>query len=165
MTRTHARALRGKRAVGKVPVNFGPNITLVVGIGLRRSRPLAPMMFAGSMTGSIWNHYVENCLAPQLRRGDVVAFDGLGAHRTARARAAIEARGARVDMLPPYSPDLSPVESCGSKIKTIMRAAGARTFRRLVNAAGRAIAAVTPKDVRGWFGRAGYLLPPGSKPP
>jgi transposase len=156
MTRTRARAPRGVRAVGHVPENYGGNVTLVV--GLRLSGPLAPLMFPGAMDGTRWNTYVKQCLAPVLRRGDIVVFDGLGAHRSATAEAALRAHGAVVDRLPPYSPDLSPAEPCGSKLKQAMRAAGARTYEVLVEATGDAFARITQQDAHGWFAHSGCTV-------
>jgi transposase len=154
MTRRYARARRGERAVGAVPCNPDPNITLVM--GLRLQGVVAPLAFEGAMNGDIFSVYVASQLAPELRPGDVVFVDGLGAHRTAAARAAIEAKGARLRILPPYSPDLSPVENCGSKVKEAIRGMAPRTVSALLDAMGDAIGAVTPSDARGWFAHCGY---------
>ena len=158
MTRTYGRAPRSARVVDKVPTNYGDNYTLVYGLGLRGV--LAPLLFPGAMDGAHWNTYVPHCLAPQLHHGDVVVFDGVGAHRTARAREAIAKRGAIVDPLPPYSPDLSPIEPSGSKVKTALRAVGARTRRRLYDAAGPALRAISRRDAAGWFRHCGFPSAP-----
>jgi transposase len=150
------------RVVDKVPTNYGGNYTLVYGLGLRGV--FAPLLFPGAMNGTIWNTYVLRSLVPKLRPNDVVVFDGLGAHRTALARAAIIRRGAIVDPLPPYSPDLTPIESSGSKVKTALRAAGARTRRRLYNAVGPALHAISRRDAAGWFRHCGFLCAPKVKP-
>jgi transposase len=162
MTRTHGRAPRGVRVVDKVPVNYGDSYTLVYGLRLRGV--FAPLLFPGAMNGTIWNGYVLRCLAPRLRPGDMVVFDGLGAHRTALARAAIVRRGATVEPLPPYSPDLSPIESSGSKVKTALRAVGARTRRRLYAAAGPALRAISRRDAVGWFRHCGFRVAPKVNP-
>ena len=162
MTRTHGRAPPGVRVVEKVPANYGANYTLVYGLRLRGV--VAPLLFPGAMNGTIWNTYVLHCLAPRLRPGDVVVFDGVGAHRTALARAAIVRRGAIVDPLPPYSPDLSPIEPSGSKIKTALRAVGARTRRRLYDAAGPALRAISRRDAAGWFRHCGFSCAPKVNP-
>jgi transposase len=162
MTRTHGRAPRGVRVVDKVPTNYGASYTLVYGLGLRGV--FAPLLFPGAMNGTIWNAYVLRSLAPQLRANDVVVFDGLGAHRTALARAAIVKRGAIVDPLPPYSPDLSPIESSGSKVKTALRAVGARTRHRLYDAVGPALRAISRRDAAGWFRHCGFRVTPKVNP-
>ncbi len=154
MTRTHGRAPRGTRVVDKVPVNYRRNYTLVYGLRLRG--PFAPLLFPGAMNSAIWNAYVLHTLAPRLRPGDVVVFDGLRVHRAALARAAITRRGAIVDTLPSYSPDLSPIESSGSKVKTALRAVGARTRRRLYDAVGPALRAISRRDAAGWFRHCGF---------
>jgi transposase len=155
MTRRYARAPRGQRACGKAPCNTGSNITLVVGLSLQGV--VAPLAFEGAMNGDIFTAYMREHVAPTLSPEDVVVVDGLGAHRTRGAREAVEARGARYCILPPYSPDLSPVENCGSKIKEALRAAAARTVQGVYDAMGEAIGRVTSQDAAGWFGHAGHL--------
>ena len=156
LTRRYARARRGRRAVGKVPDNPDPNLTLV--LGLTRGGIVAPFAFEGSMDGEKFEAYVRGQVVPRLRRGDVVVVDRLSAHRVAAARAAVEARGATYEMLPPYSPDLTPVEEAGAKIKAHLRGANPRTVDALYAAMHDAIGAVTRRDARGWFAdRAGYL--------
>lgn len=162
MTRRYARAPVGQRAYGTAPVCYGDNITLVCGVRLRGA--LAPLMFPGPMTGLAFETYVHRVLAPQIGPGDVVIWDGLGAHRSADARAAIAARGARVLPLPPYSPEFSPVEHCGSKLKTHLRSAAARTFETLVDAVCEAFEDISRNDILGWFTHDGYCWPPKRKP-
>jgi transposase len=158
MTRPYARARRGDRAVGKVPDNSDPNVTLT--FGLDRAGVVAPFAFEGGTDKAAYDTYVETQLAPRLRPGDVVHADRLGAHRSRAARAAIEARGATYDLLPPYSPDLSPVEEAGAKVKDGIRAEDPRTVHRLYGAMRRSLDRVTPRDARGWFAdRASYLEP------
>ena len=111
----------------------------------------------GATDAETFEAYVEQFLAPTLEEGQqVVVFDRLGAHRTRRVEELIEARGAELLFLPPYSPDLNPIEEAFSKIKGIVRKAGARTREALVETIGRALDAVTPEDAAGWFGHAGY---------
>lgn len=100
--------------------------------------------------------YVEHFLAPSLREGQVVVLDGLGAHRTEKVRELVQARGADLVFLPSYSPDMNPIEEAFSKIKQLVRKAGARTRQALVEAIARALAAVTLDDAMGWFAHAGY---------
>jgi transposase len=156
LTRRYARAPRGRRAVGKVPANPDPNVTLTM--GLSRGGPVAPFAFEGGTDGVAYEAYVRGQLVPRLRRGDVVIADRLGAHRIRGARAAIEARGATYDLLPPYSPDLTPVEEAGGKVKDHIRAADPRDVSALYTAMGEGVAAITPRDARGYFAhRASYL--------
>lgn len=156
LTRRYARARCGRRAVGAAPGNTDPNVTLT--IGLSRRGIVAPDAFEGGTDGEKFVDYVRHTLGPRLRRGDVVVVDRLGAHRALAARAAVEARGATYAMLPPYSPDLTPVEEAGAKIKERVRGANPRTLDLLYEALRQAIAAVTPRDARGWFAhRAKYL--------
>ncbi len=155
MTRLRARAPRGKRAYGKVPRNRGKNTTLIAAITLEGAMGES-MTVEGATDAEAFEAYVEHFLAPSLCEGQVVVLDGLGAHRTEKVRELIEARGADLVFLPSYSPDLNPIEEAFSKIKQLVRKMGARTRQALVEAIGRALAAVTPEDVAGWFVHAGY---------
>jgi transposase len=111
----------------------------------------------GATDAKAFEAYVERFLAPSLKEGQVVVLDGLGAHRTEKVRDLLEARGAQVLFLASYSPDLNPIEEAFSKIKGIVRKAGARTTcEALIEAIARALAAVTPGDAAGWFEHAGY---------
>ncbi|MDP9485696.1 MAG: IS630 family transposase [Actinomycetota bacterium] len=155
MARLRARAPRGERAYGKVPRNRGKNQTLIASITLERGMGESVAM-EGATDAEAFEAYVEHFLAPTLQEGQVVVLDRLGAHRTQRAKELVEARGAELVFLPSYSPDLNPIEEAFSKIKGSVRKAGARTREALVEAIGRALAAVTPEDAAGWFGHAGY---------
>jgi transposase len=112
----------------------------------------------GATDSEAFEAYAERLLAPSLSEGQVVVLDGLGAHRTEKVRYLIESAGADLAFLPSYSPDPNPIEEAFSKIKTLVRKVGARTREALVEAMGRALAAVTPEDAAGWFGHAGYWL-------
>ena len=153
MTRLRARAPRGKRAYGKVPRNRGKNTTLIAAITLEGG--IGTSMTVEGATDA-FEAYVERFLAPTLEKGQVVVLDGLGAHRTKKARELVEARGADLLFLPSYSPDLNPIEEAFGKIKALVRKEGARVRESLVEAIGRALAAVTPEDAAGWFAHAGY---------
>ncbi len=155
MTRLRARAPKGTRAYGKVPRNRGKNTTLMAAITLEGAMG-ASMTVEGATDAEAFEVYVEHFLAPSLREGQVVVLDGLGAHRTEKVRGLIEARGADLVFLPSYSPDLNPIEEAFSKIKALVRKEGARVREALVEAIGRALAAVTPEDAAGWFAHAGY---------
>jgi transposase len=155
MSRLYARAPRGERAYGKVPRNRGKNTTLISAITLEGAMGES-MAVEGATDAEAFEAYVEHFLAPSLEEGQVVVLDGLGAHRTQRVRELVEGRGADLVFLPSYSPDLNPIEEAFSKIKSIVRKVGARTREALVEAIGRALAAVTPEDAAGWYAHAGY---------
>jgi transposase len=155
MTRLRARAPRGKRAYGKVPRNRAKNTTLIAAITLQGGMGES-MTLEGATDALAFEAYVEHVLAPSLREGQVVVLDGLGAHRTQKVRELIEERGAELVLLPSYSPDLNPIEEAFSKIKHLVRKEGARVREVLLEAIGRALAAITPEDAAGWFAHAGY---------
>jgi len=155
MTRLRGRAPKGKRAYGTVPRNRGKNTTLIAAITLEGAMGES-MTVEGATDSEAFEAYVEHFLAPSLEKGQVVVLDGLGAHRTEKVRELIEARGADLLFLPSYSPDLNPIEEAFSKIKTLVRKVGARVREALVEAIGRALAAVTPEDAASWFAHAGY---------
>jgi transposase len=155
MTRLRARAPKGKRAYGRVPRNRGKNTTLIAAITLQGGMGES-MTIEGATDAEAFEAYVEHFLAPSLSEGQVVVLDKLGAHRTDRVRELIEGRGAYLVFLPSYSPDLDPIEEAFSKIKQLVRKAGARMREALVEAIGRALASVTPEDAAGWFAHAGY---------
>jgi transposase len=155
MTRLYARAPKGKRAYGKVPRNRGKNTTLIAAITLEEGMG-APMTVEGATDSEAFEAYVEHFLAPTLREGQLVVLDGLGAHRPKKIRELVEARGADLVFLPSYSPELNPIEEAFSKVKALVRKEGARLSEALVEAIGRALAAVTPEDAAGWFAHAGY---------
>jgi transposase len=155
MTRLRARAPKGKRAYGKVPRNRGKNTTLIAAITLEGAMGQS-MTIEGATDAPTFEAYVEHFLAPSLSEGQVVVLDGLGAHRTQRVRELVEARGADLLFLLSYSPDLNPIEEAFSKIKHLVRKAGARVREALVGAIARALAAVTIEDAASWFVHAGY---------
>ena len=156
MMRLRARAPRGKRAYGRVPRNRGKNQTLIASVTLEGGMGEA-ISIEGATDAEVFEAYVQDFLAPTLKAGqEVVVLDGLGAHRTARVREFIERRGAELLFLPSYSPDLNPIEEAFSKIKNIVRKAGARTHEALNEVMGEALAAVTLEDVAGWFSHCGY---------
>jgi transposase len=154
MTPAYARAPRGQRAYSAVPFNPGRNLTLTV--SLRITGPIAPFVVPGGTNGDVFTTYLQTQLAPLVRPRDVVLVDGLGAHRVAAARAALQAKGALLKPLPPYSPDFNPVEACGSKVKEFVRRAEPRSEQEIIEAIGQALATITPSDARGWFEHDGY---------
>jgi transposase len=117
------------------------------------------MTVQGGTTAAVFAAYLEQVLLPWLRPGQVVVVDNVGAHKPDRMRALVEAAGCRLVFLPAYSPDFSPVEEAFSKLKTLIKAAGARTRAALDAAIAGALAAVTASDAAGWFAHAGYSAP------
>ena len=153
MTRRYARSPQGTRAVDKVP-GRSQNITLV--FGLRPQGVIAPNVIAGAMTTDLFAAYAQDTLGPELKPGDVVVLDNLSAHKGAQAAREVQAHGACIELLPPYSPDLTPIENCGSKVKEALRKAAARSWDDLVEAVDKALRSVTPDDVYGWLKHAGF---------
>lgn len=156
LTRLYGRAPRGERAGGSVPINYGSNLTIIGALGATGLDAL--MTVDGATDGDIFRVYVKEVLCPTLRPGDIVVMDNLGAHKVSGVREAIEGRGAKLIYLPPYSPDLSPIERCWSKIKTALRAIGARTRRALERAIKEALSTITESDALAWFAHCGYEL-------
>jgi transposase len=154
LTRLRGRALKGQRVVGRVPHGHYQTTTLVSGIRLKG--PCAPWLFAGAMDGEMFLAWVVQGLAPTLQKGDLVIMDNLATHKVGGVREAIEAAGARLLYLPPYSPDFNPIENMWSKIKQILRSKGPRTEASLVQAARTAFLAISPSDCRGFFSNANY---------
>lgn len=156
MTPLYGRATPGQRAVGSVPQNYGENLTLIGALSL--SGLQAPMTVDGATDGEVFRAYVEQVLCPTLESDDVVVMDNLRAHKVSGVREAIEAKGAQVIYLPPYSPDLNPIEKCWSKLKTALRALGARTREALEEAIGQVIKTISATDALAWFVHCGYLV-------
>ena len=154
MARMYGRAPRGERCRAPVPHGHWKTTTLVAGLTL--DGILAPMTIDGAMTGAAFLAYVEQVLAPILRPGDIVILDNLPAHKPIAIREAIEATGASVLFLPPYSPDFNPIEMAFSKIKALLKKAAARSVHALWDSIRDAIDAVTPKDARSFFNACGY---------
>jgi transposase len=156
MTPLYARSKRGTRAFGSVPRNRGSNVTLIA--ALSSTGETQALTVEGAMDRAVFDAYVEHVLVPALRTGQTVVLDNLSVHKSARARALIEARGCRLVFLPTYSPDLNPIEGMFSKLKALLRRAGARSREALDEAIGRALWRVSARDALGWWGRCGYHL-------
>jgi transposase len=154
MHRRYARSLRGERAEGDAPVNYGPNISVIGAI--RLEGVVTAMTIEGAVDGEVFLAFTERMLAPELRPGDVVIMDNLAAHKVTGIREAIEAVGARLIYQPPYSPDLNPIEKCWAKIKHLLRSIGARTKKALYQALAQSLDLVTLQDLLGWFKFCGY---------
>jgi len=160
MARTHARAARGRRAPGKVPWGRWERLTVVGALALDGG-VIASMSIAAATGTAVFLAFVEQVLAPALRdRPDaIVIMDNLPAHKAEAVRDALDRAGLRHRHLPPYSPDLNPIEQAWSKLKTRLRAEGARSREALEQALGPALAAITARDARGWFRLCGYPAP------
>jgi transposase len=157
MTRTYGRAPQGERVRATAPGAW-QNVTLIV--GLRTSGVVAPIALPGAVDGVVFQTYVQEALVPELREGDVVVLDNLQAHKKRAVREAIEAVGARVQPLPVYSPDLTPIEEMFSKTKAHLRTVAARTTDTVITAMGAALERVTQSDILGWFhDRCAYAMP------
>jgi transposase len=148
MTRLYGRAPEGERVQAAAPGAWH-NVTLIA--GLRPTDVVAPLAFEGATDGAAFGTYVREVLVPELRPDDVVVWDNLQPHKNAQVIAAIEAVGARVEPLPAYSPDLTPIEEMGAKVKGVLRSIGARTTQTVMAALGRAFEQITPSDIGGWF--------------
>jgi transposase len=156
MTRTHGRAPVGQRVYTNTPGRW-ESITMTC--GLRLSGVTAPLAFRGATNTDIFETYVQEVLVPELKPGDVVIWDNLKPHKSEEAIEAIEAAGASVEPLPPWSPDLTPIEEMVSKVKGAMRSAAARTTHAVYWAFASALDQVTLNDITGWFqSRAAYAM-------
>jgi len=154
MARLHGRAPRGERL--RVPIPHGHWKTTTFIGALRLTGMTAPMVLDGPMTAEWFLAYTEQVLVPTLRSGDVVILDNLPAHKGIAARAAVEAAGATLLFLPPYSPDFNPIENAFAKLKTLLRKAAARTVDQLWRVIGESLDAFTPNECANYFAAAGY---------
>ena len=154
MARTHGRAPRGERLRSPIPHGHWKTTTFVA--ALRTSGMVAPMVLDGPINGVAFQAYVDQVLVPDLEPGDIVVMDNLGSHKGAGVRTAIEAAGASLLYLPPYSPDFNPIENAFAKLKAMLRKAAERTIDGLWNAIGRIIDTVTPEECANYFAAAGY---------
>jgi transposase len=154
MARAHGRAPRGQRLRAAIPHGHWKTTTFVA--GLRTSGMVAPMVLDGPINGEFFQAYVEQVLVPELRPGDVVVMDNLGSHKGAGIKGSIEAAGASLLYLPPYSPDLNPIENAFAKLKAMLRKASERTIDGLWTAIGRIIETFTPTECANYFAAAGY---------
>jgi transposase len=156
LTRLYGRAPKGERAIGSVPQNYGENITLLGALGVDGIQ--AVMTVNGATDAEVFRTYIKQVLGPTLVPGDIVVLDNLSAHKATGIQQALARRRVRRIFLPPYSPDLSPMELCLSKLKTALRAAKARTREALDTAVQKAMETVTAIDARNWFRHCGYVL-------
>jgi transposase len=156
MDRTHGRSPSGVRVDGPVPHGHWKVVTLTAAVRLGGVPAAACPAFDGATDAAAFETYVERCLAPTLRPGDVVVLDNLSCHKTAEAARLIAAAGAELRFLPAYSPDLNPIERMFSKLKASLRSAKARTIDGLIDALGDALRSIRPGDIPGWFRHSGY---------
>ncbi len=154
MARTHGRAPSGERLRAAVPHGHWKTTTFVA--GLRNSGMVAPMVLDGPINGAAFQAYVVQVLIPELRSGDIVIMDNLGSHKGPGVRTAIEAAGASLLYLPPYSPDFNPIENAFAKLKAMLRNAAVRTIDGLWSTIGRVIDTFTPTECANYFAAAGY---------
>ncbi len=154
MARLYGRAPRGARARGAVPHGRWERLTILGGLTL--GGLTACLAVEGAADTAVMCAFVEHALAPTLRPGQAVVLDNLSVHRAARVRRLVERAGCRLLFLPPYSPDLNPIEQAWSKLKALLRSAGARTVDALHAALADVVDAVTPRDAAGYFRHAGY---------
>jgi transposase len=153
MVRLYGWAERGERLVGAVPHGHWNTSTFIA--GLRQGGLVAPCVFNGAVNGDLFLAYVEQVLVPTLINGDIVIMDNLGSHKVAGVRQAIEAAGARLLYLPPYSPDLNPIELAFAKLKALLRARAVRTVNALWNALGELVACFSPTECANFLRHAG----------
>jgi transposase len=151
---TYAWSKKGERAYCWVPRNRGKNTTLLASLSVEGMG--SSLAVTGSVNAAVFEAYLEQVLLPDLHAGQIVIMDNLSAHKSERVRELIEERGCEVLYLPPYSPDYNPIEEAFSKIKGILKKAGARSREALVEAMGWAITAVSSSDAEGFFRHCGY---------
>jgi transposase len=154
MARRYGRAPRGERVIASVPHGHWKTSTFVA--GLRDDAVTAPLVIDGAMNGETFRAYIEQFLAPTLAHGDIVIMDNLPSHKVAGVREAIEARGASLIYLPPYSPDLNPIEQAFAKLKALLRKAAPRTVDALWDVIGKSLSAFSPAECANYLADAGY---------
>ena len=156
LTRRYARAPRGVRAVGAVPQNYGQSLTVLAALDCYGMR--AALLMPGATDREVFLRFLQQVLGPQLRPGTVVVMDNLTAHKGAEVAETLRTLGAQLHYLPPYSPDYNPMEWAWSKIKTLLRGIGARTYRKLYRSLHTTLAQVTAQDAEAWFKYCVYPL-------
>ena len=154
MTRTHGRCAKGKRLVAKVPHGHWRTLTFLA--ALRSDRIDAPCVIDGPINGRSFLAYVEQFLAPTLKRGDIVVMDNLGSHKRQAIGAALTAVGAKLFFLPPYSPDLNPIEQVFAKLKTFLRKAAERTVTATWQRVGALLGNFSPQECANYLANSGY---------
>jgi transposase len=156
MTRLYGRAKAGQRVIDNAPESHWCTTTMISSVRLDGST--ACMVVDGATDKEVFQAYVQHILLPTLKAGDIVVMDNLSSHKNNQVKTMIESAGAQLRFLPPYSPDLNPIEKMWSKIKAILRTLKARTEEALINAIAEALEAVTASDAKGWFESCGYTF-------
>ena len=156
MTRLYGRGPVGERVVDSAPLGGWRSCTMLSAI--RWDGPFAPMLLDGALDGEAFAAWVEQFLIPELRPGDVVVMDNLPTHRIKAASELLKRSGHGLLYLPPYSPDMNPIEEMWSKVKNHLRDAKARTYEELLAAMGRALETITLSDCAGYFRDCGHLI-------
>ena len=154
MARSHGRCPRGERLRMGFPHGHWKTTTFLAGLTLRGM--IAPFVLSGPINRDAFETYVEKVLVPELRQGDIVVMDNLSSHKGARARQLVEAAGAQLLFLPPYSPDFNPIENAFAKLKALLRKAAERTVDGLWAAIGRIVPTFSPAECANYFAAAGY---------
>ena len=154
MAKMYGWAPVGERLVDSVPYGHRHTSTLIA--GLRSTGIVAPLVVTGSMNGEAFLAYVQQCLAPTLSEGDVVILDNVATHKVTGVREVLQAVGAGILYLPAYSPDLNPIEQVFSKLKALLRKAGARSRELLWSTIGQVIGKFTPQECRNYITNSGY---------
>ena len=154
MTRTHGRCARGKRLHAKVPHGRWRTMTFIA--ALRHDRIAAPCVVDGPIDGESFLAYVEQCLAPTLKSGEIVIMDNLGSHKGDAVRKIIRNAGARLFFLPAYSPDLNPIEQAFAKLKALLRKAAERTVEAAWKRIGQLLGQFTPTECANYIKNSGY---------
>lgn len=154
MTRSHGRAPRGQRLVAKAPHGRWRTLTFLA--ALRHDRITAPCVIDGPINGQSFLAYIEQVLVPTLRPGDIVVFDNLGSHKGKAVRRSIRAAGAKLFFLPPYSPDLNPIEQVFAKLKTLLRKAAERSVEATWKRIGALLPNFTPQECANYLENSGY---------
>jgi transposase len=156
LTRLYGRAEAGKRVTEKVPARSGENVSTIAALAIAGVR--TGLSVKGAIDGETMIYFVEEMLAPTLKRGEIVFMDNCPTHKMEEVEEAIEGRGAWVIFLPTYSPDLNPIENCWSKVKAILRTIKPRSYEELMDALVEAFSRITVQDILGWFAHCGYRV-------
>ena len=154
MSMVYGRGYPGQRIIEASPFNRGTKLTLISAISIRKVE--AALYGEWSVNGLIFTQFLEYCLIPQLKAGDIVCYDNVSFHKVADAQKLIESVGARLIYLPPYSPDLNPIEMMWSKIKIYLKKQAARTLETFQKAIKIAFESITSQDLKGWYKHCGY---------
>lgn len=155
MTRRYGRAPSNERCIASAPHGHWKTTTFIA--GLRHDEITAPMVADGPMTGALFLAYIQDFLCPTLKPGDIVIADNLSSHKVAGIKEAIESTGATLRYLPPYSPDLNPIEKMFSKLKSLLRKAAARTVDALWSDIGKLLDAFSADECKNYFASSGYV--------